>query len=76
MTRSARLGIASIALISGAIAIWIFWPDGPPLGFVLIFIAFIAALLAAWSGSKWWLAIPCTLAALFAFLMDVGFHAR
>lgn len=76
MMQSTKLGIASIAFVFGAIAIWVLWPSGPHLGFVFIFVALVAALLAARFGSRWWFAIPCTLLVVFAFLVWVGFNAH
>jgi len=31
--------------------------------------------LAAQRGTKWWLAVPCVLIALFLLILYVGFHA-
>jgi len=38
-------------------------------------ISCVLAFLAAQQGSKWWLAIPCTIIVIFGFLMWIGFHA-
>jgi len=67
MTRSVRLGIASVVLIAGCV-----FPS--PLNVVFAVISCVLGFLAAQQGSRWWLVIPCTAIALAAFLFYVGFH--
>lgn len=74
MRLSMKLGIASLA-ISGLAGVLAVYAPQVPLAFVAAFLACVLGALAAHRGSKWWLAIPCVLTALFVLMLYVGFHA-
>jgi len=63
MTDSAKLGVVAIILWAGGTILAFRAP--PPAGFALSFISFVLGCLAAWRGSKWWLAVP------FAMLVEL-----
>jgi hypothetical protein len=69
MERSVKLGAASVVLIAGCVL-------REPLDFVCGVLACALGLLAAQQGSKWWLAVPCVMVTLFAFLMYIGLHIQ
>ena len=68
MTRSVKLGIASVVLVAGSVL-----PS--PLNVVFAAISCVLGFLAAHQGSRWWLVVPCTIMALGGFLLFIGFHA-
>jgi len=68
MTRSVKLGIASVVLAAGCVL-----PS--PLNAVFAVVSCVLGFLAAHLGSRWWLVIPCTILALAGFLLYIGFHA-
>jgi hypothetical protein len=63
MTDAGKIGVVAVILWAGGTVLAFRAP--PPAGFVLSFISFILACLAAWRGSRWWLAIP------FAMLVEM-----
>ncbi len=69
MTAGQKIGGASIifACISTI---------GGPIGFALAVISCVLGCIAARRSSKWWLAVPCTVAGIMTVLMHVGFHAE
>ena len=72
MTRSVNLGVVSLTLVALSVPLL---GSNTPFSFVFAVISCVLAFLAAQQGSKWWLAIPCTIIVVFGFLMWVGFHA-
>jgi hypothetical protein len=74
MSLSTKLGIASLAMLSLSLALAVLAPQ-LPVGFAAGFLACIFGALAAQRGTKWWLAVPCVLIALFLLILYVGFHA-
>jgi len=74
MTRSVKLGVASLALVALSATPPIAGSH-TPFSFVFAVISCVLAFLAAQQGSKWWLAVPCILIVVFGLLMWVGFHA-
>jgi hypothetical protein len=68
MTRSVKLGVASVVLVAGCVL-----PS--PLNIVFAVISCVLASLAAHRGSKWWLFVPCAVIGLTAVLIYIGFHA-
>ena len=76
MTRSRKLGIASIVLGVGSFTLQLLrWTANLPIGLVLAFISCLLGLFATQRGSKWWLVVPVILLLVFAALFYVGFHA-
>lgn len=69
MTVGQKIGGASIA--SACISV-----VGGPIGFSLAVISCVLGFIAAQRSSKWWLAVPCTVAGIMAVLMYIGFHAE
>jgi hypothetical protein len=63
MTDSGKIGVVAIILWAGGTVLAFRAP--PPAGFLLSFISFVLACLAAWRGSKWWLTVP------FAMLVEL-----
>jgi energy-coupling factor transporter transmembrane protein EcfT len=74
MRLSMKLGIASLALLGLSAVLAVLAPQ-LPLAFVAGFLACVLGALAAQRGTKWWLAVPCVLVALFLLILYVGFHA-
>ncbi len=74
MRISTKLGIVSLSTLGLSVILAALVP-GVPLAFVACFFACILGALAAHRGSKWWLAVPCVLIALFFLILYVGFHA-
>jgi hypothetical protein len=74
MKISTRLGIASLAMLGLSVILAALAPD-LPFAFVACFFACVLGALAAQRGTKWWLAVPCVLVALFLLALYVGFHA-
>jgi hypothetical protein len=74
MTRSAKLGFTSIALLVSAQ--FLLKPFDGLLGVVLIFFSILLGILAARDGSRWWLAVPGLAVALVAFLVWIVLHIR
>jgi len=72
MTRSVKLGVASLTLATLSLPVL---ESNTPFSPVFAVISCVLAFLAAQQGSKWWLAIPCTIIVIFGFLMWIGFHA-
>ena len=68
MNRSAKIGIASLILITGSVL-----PS--PFGLVCAVISCLLGFIAAHEGSKWWLLVPFTTITAVAALLYVGFHA-
>jgi hypothetical protein len=69
MTRSVKLGIASVVLLAASPA-----PVTAPFGAVCLVISCVLALMAAQQGSKWWLVVPGIVVAGIAFFMFMAFH--
>ena len=74
VNRSAKLGVASLVLLGGSCAFTMLRVD-LPFGFALAVISFVLGLLAAQNGNKWWLVVPCLIAAVIAVLLYIGWHA-
>jgi hypothetical protein len=72
MTLSAKLGSASLLLIGLSVLTCAL---DVPISFAAGAIAFVLGLLAAQRGSKWWLAVPFSIVALFGLLVWVGWQA-
>jgi hypothetical protein len=74
MTRSAKLGIASVLLL---VAIFIppFADWRGPLSFATSWISFVLGLLAAQQGSKWWLVVPGAITTGFGIVIYAAFHS-
>ena len=74
MTRSAKLGIASVSLLLIALV-----PPFPnwryPITFVSVGLSGLFGLLAAQQESKWWLTIPGVIVGGVAFGLYLGFHS-
>lgn len=68
MTRSVKLGIASVVLAAGSVL-----PS--PLNAVFATVSCVLGLLAAHQGSRWWLVVPITILTLSGILLYIGFHA-
>jgi MFS superfamily sulfate permease-like transporter len=69
MTRSSKLGIASVVLLAGSPA-----PVTAPFGAVCLVLSCVLALMATQQGSKWWLVVPCTIVGVSAFILYLGLH--
>ena len=74
MTRSAKLGIASLFLL-GSVVVPPFSNWREPINVASIVISGVLGLLAAQQGSKWWLAIPCIIVAGFVIGLYLAFHS-
>jgi hypothetical protein len=74
MAPSTKLGIASLAMLSLSLALAVLAPQ-LPLAFAAGFLACIFGASAAQHGTKWWLAIPSLLIALFLLMLYAGSHA-
>ena len=74
MSHSTKLGIASLAMLSLSLALAVLAPQ-LSLAFVAGFLACILGASAAHHGTKWWLAIPSLLIALFLLMLAAGSHA-
>lgn len=69
MTRSVKLGIASVGLLIASPA-----PLTAPFGAVCVVISCLLASMAAWQGSKWWLVVPAMVVVAIAFFVFMAFH--
>jgi hypothetical protein len=74
MQLSTKLGIASLALLSLSLALAVLTPRSP-VPFAAGFLACILGASAAQHGTKWWLAVPSFLIALFLLMLYAGSHA-
>lgn len=74
MTRSAKLGIASVMLlVSIFIPPFANWRE--PLSFATSGTSFVLGLLAAQQGSKWWLVVPGLIATGCGIVLYAAFHS-
>ena len=73
MTDSGKIGVVAIILWAGGTVLAFRAP--PPAGFMLSFISFVLACLAAWRGSKWWLTLPFGMLVEMCFGLLLAFHA-
>ncbi len=74
MSHSTKLGTASLAMLSLSLALAVLAPQ-LTLAFVAGFLACIFGASAAQHGSKWWLAVPSFLIALFLLMLYAGARA-
>ena len=74
MRLSTKLGIASLALLGLSAMLAVLAPQ-LPLVFAAGFLACIFGASAAQHGTKWWLAIPSLLIALFLLMLYAGSRA-
>lgn len=72
MNDSGKIGILALVFWLGGMALAIRQP--PPIGFVLSFIAFVLGCLAAWRGSRWWLALPFATMVELCLGLTLAFH--
>jgi len=74
MTRSTKLGMASVILLLIALVPpFLNWRE--PITFVSVGLSGLFGLLAAQQGSKWWLTIPGVILCGVAFGLYLGFHS-
>jgi hypothetical protein len=74
MTQSSKLGVASaVLLVSIAVPPYATWRE--PINFAAVGLSFVLGLIAAQRGSKWWLAIPCTIIAGCAGVWYLAAHS-
>ena len=69
-----RSYVASLAMLSLSLALAVLAPQ-LPVGFAAGFLACIFGASAAQHGTKWWLAIPSLLIALFLLMLYAGSRA-
>jgi hypothetical protein len=74
VTRSAKLGITSLLLL-GSIFVPPFAEWRQPISFASAVLSCVFGALAALQGSKWWLAIPITIAVAFAVILYLAAHS-
>jgi energy-coupling factor transporter transmembrane protein EcfT len=74
VTRSAKLGIASLLLIVASLVPAFLKPE-TPFTFICAWISCLLGFIAAKQGSKWWLVIPSLIIAGTALMLYVGFQA-
>jgi hypothetical protein len=74
MSRSGKLGIASVMLTVGA-AFALPSSSTQPISFACAVLACVLAVLASLQGSKVWLTIPCSVVSVFGFLFYIGMRA-
>jgi hypothetical protein len=74
MPHSTKLGIASLAMLSLSLVLAVLAPHSA-LAFAAGFLACILGASAAHHGTKWWIAIPSLLIALFLLMLYAGSHA-
>jgi hypothetical protein len=74
MSLSTKLGIASLAMLSLCLALAVLAPQFS-LTFAAGFLACIFGASAAQHGTKWWLAVPSLLIALFLLMLYAGSHS-
>jgi hypothetical protein len=74
MTRSAKLGIASVLLLGS-----VFVPPFPtwrePISFACVWGVAILGLLAAQQGNKWWFVVPVVIVAGFVLSLYLTAHS-
>jgi hypothetical protein len=74
MTRSAKLGITSIALLLIALVTpFLNWQF--PIAVISGVLSVLFAVLAAQQGSRWWLTVPGVIMVEFSLGLYVGFHS-
>jgi hypothetical protein len=74
MSRSGKLGIASIVLTVGA-AFALLSSSTEPIGIACAVLACVLAVLASQQGNNGWLTIPCIMVSVFGFLFYIGMRA-
>jgi hypothetical protein len=74
MTRSAKLGLTSIALLVAAQ--FLLKPLDGLVGFLLLFFSCLFGIIAARTGSRWWLVVPVLVLLLVSFLVWLVLHIR
>ena len=74
MQLSTKLGFASLAMLGLTVVLALFAPHGP-LAFMATFLACGLGALAAQRGTKWWLAVPGGMVAVFFVVLFIAFRA-
>ncbi|HEY2857857.1 MAG TPA: hypothetical protein VGJ21_05530 [Terracidiphilus sp.] len=72
MNDSGKIGILALIFWAGGTVLAFRQP--PPMGFLLSFIAFVLGCLAAWRGSRWWLALSFATVVELCLGLSVAFR--
>ena len=75
MTRSAKLGISSLILVTGSIVSPI-WEKELPFSFVCGVISCVLGWLASREGSRWWLLIPASVITVTILIAAPTFNIK
>jgi hypothetical protein len=74
MTQSSKLGVTSAVLLASVfVPPFSNWRE--PISFASAGLSFVLGLIAALQGSKWWLAIPCSIIAGCAAFWYLAAHS-
>lgn len=74
MQLSTKLGFTGLAMLMLTGVLALYAPHGP-IAFATSFLACALGASAAERGTKWWLAIPGSLAAVFIVVLFIAFRA-
>jgi hypothetical protein len=73
MSDSAKIGVVALLFWLGGTLLALRAPE--PAGLAMTAISFVLGCLAAWRGSRWWLALPLAMLVELCLGLLLAFHA-